>query len=75
MVKTKRFQITFTEENALRLEQLSKNTGLRKSTLFRLMLGGTLRDLRNGNKSESTYLIAAWSSKLVPDMIKGIEVY
>ena len=75
MVRTNRIQITLTEDNMKRLQKLSDNTGLSKSLLFRLMLGGTLRDLKRDNKSESQYLISAWCSKLREDMIEGIEVY
>jgi len=75
MVKTKQFNIRISEDDAERFEQLSKNTGLRKSTLVSLMLGGTLRDLKHYKKSQVSYLLAAWSSKKYEDMIEGIYIY
>jgi len=75
MVKSVRILIRLTEDDSKRLQQLSENTGLRKSTLVKLMLGGTLRDLKHYKKSQISYLLSAWSSKPYETMLKGIEVY
>jgi len=75
MVKTKQIKIRLTEEDAKSFQKLSDNTGLRKSTLVKLMLGGTLRDLRNGTKSESARLLSAWCSKTTETMTEGIYIY
>lgn len=75
MVNTKQIKITLTEEDAKRFQKLSENSGLSKSILANLMLGGTLRDLRNNTKSESARLIYAWASKPYEKMIEGIYVY
>ena len=75
MVKTTRIAIRLTEDDTKRFQQLSENTGLKKSTLVKLMLCGTLRDLKNYKKSQISYLMAAWSSKKYEDMIQGIDIY
>ena len=74
-VKSKQLKITLTEEDFERFQKLSENTELSKSILTRLMLGGTLRDLKNYKKSSVSYLISAWSSKKYEDMIQGIDIY
>lgn len=75
MVKTERIAIRLTEEDTKRFQQLSDNTGLKKSTLVKLMLGGTLRDLKHYKKSQVSYLLAAWSSKSYETMIEDIDIY
>lgn len=75
MVRSEQVKITLEEIDAKRLQQLSDNTGLAKSTLVKLMLGGTLRDLQNDAKSESASLIRAWCSKSTQVIVKDIYVY
>ena len=76
MVKTQQVKVTLTEVDANRLQQLSDNTGLAKSTLVRLMLGGTLRDLqKKPYESGAGSLILAWCSKTTEAVIKDIEIW
>ena len=76
MVKTVQTKITMTEDDTARLQQLSDNTGLAKSTLVRLMLGGTLRDMqKDPYQSGSGSLILAWCSKTKETVLVDIEVW
>jgi len=76
MPKTKQVKITLTTDDAERLEKLSDNTGLAKSTLVKLMLSGTLRDIQEKPyESGSGSLILAWCSKRAKDVVKGIHIW
>jgi len=75
MVKTKQISIRMPEIEAKRLQQLSDNSGLSKAILVKLMLSATLRDLKNEKKTESRYLLCAWTSKQPLDLVEGIYVY
>ena len=60
-VRTKQVKLTLTEADAKRLEKLSENTGLAKSTLIKLMLSGTLRDLqKKPYHGGASSLVLAW---------------
>jgi len=74
-VKSKQIKLTLLEQDADRLEKLSDNTGLSKSTLVKIMLNGTLRDLRNEGISETGLLISAYCNRPVEKIIEGIYIY
>ena len=75
-VKTVQTKITLTEDDTARLQKLSDNTGLAKSTLVKLMINGTLRDIqKNPYESGSSSLILAWCSKTTESVLADIEVW
>lgn len=75
-LKTEQTKITMTESDTARLQQLSNNTGLSKSTLVRLMLGGTLRDMqKDPYQSGAGSLILAWCSKTKEAVLADIEIW
>ena len=74
-VKSKQVKLTLLEQDADRLEKLSDNTVLSKSTLVKIMLNATLRDLRNNKESEVHYLLSAYCNIPVEKIIEGIYIY
>jgi len=76
MVQTTQIKITLSQEDAERFQQLSDNTGLAKSTLVKLMLNGSLRDMKKQPYAgDSSRLILAWCGKHEKAVLENIEVW
>lgn len=75
-VKTVQTKLTMSVDDTERLQQLSDNSGLSKSTLVKLMINGTLRDIQNKPyESGAGSLILAWCSKTTETILADIEVW
>ena len=74
MITYKRITISLHEDDFEFLQNLSDKTGLSKSTLFGLTLGGLQRDIKAAKYTEAIRLIEAWCSKSLHKLVLTKDV-